>query len=554
MSYRTVLIIAVAASVALLCGPAQSKPDCAVFVTSYMQRGLPSTLPPDGPATKSLSIFASPGEYEPCTFSVRANEDMQKVSVAVSDLKCGKAVIRGARIVARKADISNYGSGGGKKITAECYLPRFDTVDIPKDTTQRFWLTTYVPESAAAGVYAGRVTLKLDGKPFDTLDLRLEVLPVKLLAPENISFFMYSCGGIMPSFARNVEYQRKVFLDQKAHGMNTTTAYMWLAKRKDGSFDLRLQRNLSDLPAIPQMQLIMDTGLAAPGRPVIWIGTADHGDPKAYEAVYAEAKKRNWPEILLYVVDEPVTKERQDQAVATIAKIDEFRKSHPDMRIRTVTAINGVAIGQIGHIYDIWICYTADASSAIGRAKKLGKEIWAYDCTLAALDAVTSRHCYGFWAWRIGLQGVSNWAYADVPGAYGNKIWDSSKNEGIYCYSFVKPTPAEPVPSVAWEAIREGVDDYRYLTTLKAAIDKAYAAGRNVPALEAERFLDDVKSRFNPDSYTRAYLGGSKTQEGKDADDFIYNRPAPEPDITPGGYNEIRYQIAKWIVKLDAGS
>ena len=541
-------------SIAVLChstliSAAQGKPDCAVFVTNYMQRGLPSTLPQEGP--KCLSIFASPGEYEPCTFSIRANEDMRKVSVAVSDPKFGSAVISGSNIVVRKVEVSDYTAASGKHVIAESYLPRFNSVDIPKDTTQRFWLTIHTPESAAPGVYTGKVTLKLDGKPFDALDLRLEVLPVKLLDPRDISFFMYNTVGFEPLFARNLEYQRKCFLDMKAHGMNSATAYMWPAKRADGSVDLRKQHNLDGLPAIPQMETMLDTGLIAPGRPVLWIGAAEYGDLATYEAVYAEAKKRNWPEIIFYVVDEPVTKPQQERAIEILGKIAEFKKSHPDLRIRTATAINGVAIREVGNHYDIWICVMGDVSSFVDRARRLGKELWCYECTLGVVDAATARYCYGFLAWRTGVKGASFWAYADVPGAYGSNIWDSSRNTGLAVQSFVRPTPGEPVPSIGWEACREGVDDYRYLTTLRAAIAEAFAAGRNREALAAQRVLDDFTSRINIDNYTKSFLAACKGEENQSTDSYIFNRPPPEPDITAEGWNEMRYQLAKETVKLD---
>jgi hypothetical protein len=531
---------------------ASGKPDCSVFVTSYMQRCTSETLPKDGLASKSLDVTCSPGEYEPCTFSIRANEDMLGVTVEVSDLRGENAVIPGSSVVVRRAEARAFPVPSGKVIKTECFLPKLKSVDIAKETTQRFWLVVHTAESAAPGAYKGQVTLKRGREAFDKLDLLLNVLPIKLLPPEDISFFMYYGAHLSPTFTRNLQYERKCLADMKAHGMNTTTLYYYPTKRADGSIDVEQDRTSSAVPVIESMKQMQDVGVPSAGRPVPWIG-AEFANSQGWETVLAEAKKRNWPELLLYLVDEPVTPEAQKRVVELMTRIDELKKSHPDTKIRTVTAINAVAIGQVGKYYDAWICYASDVSEhMVKHAKKYGKELWCYDCSLAPVDPVMSRYYYGFWAWKCGLKGVSYWAYADISSSYGNKDWSPSQKEVIQPQSFVHPTIEEPVPSVGWEAVREGVDDYRYLTTLRAAIQKAKAAGKASLATEAERVLTEVESAINMSGVTRAYLGPSKLEKvaKEDNQGFIYNRIPPEPAIAPTGYDQMRSKIAQEIIKL----
>ena len=548
IEYRIVLCI-----LALIClnTAVWSAPDCTVFVTSYMQRCSATTLPSEGRALNTLNIFASPGEYEPCTFSVRANEDLRGISVEVSDLKGEKGIIPKANIVVRKAEISTRGTTNPEKVIAvECYLPKFTSIDIPKDTTQRFWLTVHVPESAKPGKYTATITLKIEGKAFKTLKLKLDVLPIKLLPPKDIAYFMYYGVHFAPKFTRNLVYHRMAALDMKAHGMNSATAYMWAGAQPDGHVELVENHNPNALSPVPQIELLKDTGLVTPGIPIIWIGSAESGNLQVYEAMYTEAKKRNWPEILLYVVDEPVTEKQQEQVIAIMAKVDEFKKSHPDIKVRTTTAINAVTIDKVGKYYDIWIVYASDVTETmVEQAKRMGKELWSYDCALAPVDAQTSRFSFGFWAWKAGLKGVSNWTYADVPKIYDGGAWDPSDKEGVGVLSFVWPTPKEPIPSISWEAIREGVDDYRYLTTLKDAIENAKAAGKTELAGEAERVLNDVESRVHVNSFTKSYIAACKGKDNQENQAYIYNRPPPEPDM-PLGYDGLRSRIAQEIIKL----
>lgn len=520
-------------------------PDCTVFMTSYMQRGLPSTMPSEGVVRDTLSVFASPGEYEPCTFSIRANEPMRGVSVEVSDLKSKAGVIPKKSVVVRQVDTSVI-----MEHVKECYLPLLTKLDIPADTTQRFWLTVQVPQNAKPGNYTGAVTIKAGGRAFKTLKFRLDVLPIKLEQPKGISYFSYFGMHFSPLFTRTVPWQRKAFLDMKEHGMNSATLYMWAGKNPDGSINVATGRNPQALPGVTLVREMMGTGLVGKEGKLIWIGSAESGDVGIYEGVYKEAKKRGWPEAFLYVVDEPVSPEQQVKVREVMAKVNDLRTRHPELKIRTTTAINAVAIDQIGEQYDIWICYGSDVCQGmVNKAKRKGKELWYYDCSLAPVDAQTSRYTYGFWAWKTGLKGVSNWTYADVAKAYGVNSWDPANKADVGVLSFTWPTVREPIPSIGWEAIREGVDDYRYLTTLKTAIDRAKRSGKTKSAARAEKVLDGAMAMIHMDNNQKSYIAAANM---KGIYPFIYDRPGPEPELNPSGYDRLRRGIAQEIIRLNA--
>ena len=58
----------------------------------------------------------------------------------------------------------------------------------------------------------------------------------------------------------------------------------------------------------------------------------------------------------------------------------------------------------------------------------------------------------------------------------------------MYAY----PTAGGPLPTLRWEAFREGVDDVRYLTTLLAGIEQAEVDRSKRRAVRrARRWLDE---------------------------------------------------------------
>ena len=78
---------------------------------------------------------------------------------------------------------------------------------------------------------------------------------------------------------------------------------------------------------------------------------------------------------------------------------------------------------------------------------------------------------------------------------------DARKGERNSMYTY--PSQTGPIPTIQWEATREGIDDVRYLRTLKhwadraanespqsAELDRAVATARNILALDMDATSD----------------------------------------------------------------
>ena len=114
-------------------------------------------------------------------------------------------------------------------------------------------------------------------------------------------------------------------------------------------------------------------------------------------------------------------------------------------------------------------------------------------------------------------------------------------------YSFVYPLATGPVPSVGWEAIREGIDDHKYISTLTRMIQKAKAAGHKEAAQRAAKILKEITDKI------RVTALGEATRAGRASgwrSGGLFDRPSPQAEIAKDDYNKFRYAIAGEIMKL----
>jgi hypothetical protein len=281
------------------------------------------------------------------------------------------------------------------------------------------------------------------------------------------------------------------------------------------------------------MEMLKETKLVAPGLPVVWLGPTSYG-PDVWKAVLDEGRKRKWPELAFYGVDEPGDEKRNKAVLVTMKKFNAFRAKYPQYGLRITTAIGSSrGIQTVGHHYDLWIGCQAQRigeSGVIADAKMYKKELWVYDCMLAPIDAETDRYYFGVWAWVSGVKGCAHWVYFAQPHL-----------------SYVYPTEDDLIPTIGWEAVREGIDDYRYLSTLKRLADKARAAGKKQLVRRADKIFAEVKKMVTMDNYGAAY---HKAMVSGVALATAYQRPRVEPQLSIESYDRMRLKVARAIADI----
>ena len=505
-----------------------------VFANSYLRRGSYTTLPVTDDSRQVVKLAASLGEYEPATFSVRATGralgDVR--AQVIGDLKNARGdVIPAKNVEIRVIELWRRQMNSRQHMYMERFLEKQTGLDIPRHTTRRFWLTVHVPQQAAEGTYRSNIRITSGGSKIKQLELQLKVLPFRLQQAAGMGYFMYLPTWGIPPKLRTEAYLKRIFVDMRQHGMTTATLYPY------------------GLPFGAVMNVLRDSKLMTAGVPAIWLG-ADAVGPERWKAVLDEAREKNWPELALYLQDEPGDQQRIDNAKRLFAKLDQFKKDHPEHRkVRSTTAIGSTGIKALGSQYDIWIAGAGFDESLVKSSRKMNKLLWSYDCNLAPVDAESSRFYFGMWCWKTGIKGSALWAYAD-PGNTSSTAWDAVlkdvTNTELH-YSFVRPMPDDLVPSIGWESVREGIDDHRYLATLSNLIRQAAGKGLSDDADRAGRLLQELTDKIDSDGHRKRNQRGVATKLRLGGH---YDRISSRGENATADYRLFRQRLADEILRM----
>ena len=161
--------------------------------------------------------------------------------------------------------------------------------------------------------------------------------------------------------------------------------------------------------------------------------------------------------------------------------------------------------------------------------RNMAKEWWIYpNNTLNSKNLAYTRYVFGFGAWVWGVNGVVPWTYQMSQGSNGNPFTVLDGAEIMVAY----PGVNRPIPTPVWEAIRAGINDYKYIYLLEKLITDEKARG-NSDALKIEQQLLRLKRN-------------------------VKKSPSPDEkeigDWSPENFDIRRKQIVQWAMQLDGHS
>ena len=430
------------------------------------------------------------GQYETVVVGIHALEDLSGVSATLEPPHPNYPDIFPADLLQVESSRRAINSQAWERYPLLLVPPH--SVDLKAGETLQYALRAHVPEDYEDVPSFRTIRLEIDGKPVENVAVSLDI-PGVTLDPADIAFFMYYSDSYLPEEMATGAMQAAYCRDMAAHGMNSVSLYVVPEREADGGYSIDLHHDgrypasdprhfLGMAERIAQMRA---AGLAGRERPLVLIsggrGLYDWGafrDPGSVRELMRLGGLLDWPPLLFYMHDEPNLPDR----------VEAVRRTHERVyagipEARTVTAIADYGIEQVGGLYDVWITALSDINEELAeRARREGKELWAYDCRQRGQRPEFDRFVCGVWAWASGVKGVGQWAYYSKTALERSEDggWDVPQDfDGWY----MMPSEAGPIATVGWEARREGIEDYRALRTLERLVAE-HGITRDTPAWE----------------------------------------------------------------------
>jgi hypothetical protein len=518
-----------AAAMSRLAGPRAKL--LAYAVPAITNRRLLPTPEPPAAVTRELALRACRGEYEPASFVVYALKEALTVEALASDLQ-GPGGTLPAAVVDLRTVTCWYQSGEGGRfpinrglrvLTPELLLKddslvRVDAeakenyvrlsfpdgtatwlwvssttttaeekdvsvtaqpirdatvlqpVSVPRHTAKQFWVTVHVPETAAPGLYRGRIELRVGGRRAEALPLTLEVLPFEL-APNPLESSIYfhwgieldlQGGGTVNHAVRSVAQYRAELANLRAHGVDNPT------------LGVRYESGLLGLA----LWLRQEAGLK--NDPLYYLIASAAAAPEQLKQILDVAKRFGTKEVYFYGQDEA-------QGDALKAQRPVWERVHQAGGKVFVAGSEGHNFPALGDLQDLLVCYGDPSKDEAARWHAKGHKIFSYANPQSGIEEPeTYRRNFGLLLAANDYDGGMTYIFY-----HG---WNDFSGTPYRMHNFVYPTADGLIDTIQWEGYREGIDDLRYLGTLRLAIKAATDAGGPAAATaqEAQRFLDTL--------------------------------------------------------------
>jgi len=436
----------------------------------------PRAVPLAGETDPKLRAAAARGEYEPITFAIHALEPLEGVTVRLSTLKTkGGAAIPDDHVDVRIVRPIRVPANPGQKTyrLVPYLLERRPTFTVATGHTARVWITVKVPEGAAPGDYSGSIAVAARGREAARIPLAVRVLPF-VLPPAPIETMLY-----FPRPPKDNARLIQQLIDQREHGCtaagSSVHAEVKTRDRNFGEDDVAFVRAeaLRMMGAAKQVFGTRDCPVTVGvGHQIAyywdkqqnWFAFWPHSPKiesdlfKAIDLVTALAKAEGWPPLRIYALDEAGAHNLLDEATYYYGLI---KKQRPQLTTWT-TIGGGMAMGndETGQLDGV-IDFLATNRFTPSIARTLADRKKPYGIyNGAGHTPVGARFFFGFWGWKSGATQVSQWCYH-----FGNSVFEGQGfRRGDEGYAYLAPDG--PLPSPTWEAVREGIDDYRYAALL----------------------------------------------------------------------------------------
>jgi hypothetical protein len=392
-------------------------------------------------------------------------------------------------------------------------------VTVPAGMTRQVWLTFH-PTDLKAGTHRGELAVETDGKT-TRVPVELKVYPLRFPGQPTCSIGMWDYTGQSPSYDIQPGNVQAAVANMRSHYLDTPWGaggeVPWpkgfdandaLATEPDyGPFDFWMDRwegsrNYAIFLALDKSAAGMTIGDAHfTPRVASWM--------KAWMAHAQEKFQVKPSQFYFLILDEPSQKEQEEIIIAWAKAI---KAAVPEVNIwedPVHQVPERAALPEMFQVSDV-LCpnlgiFAGGPESSrqfYEQLRQQGKRLWFYQCSGPAktYDPYYYHRLQEWYCFKYGMTGTGFWAYGDAAGS-GN-AWNELRAPRT-SYTPVYLDQAGVTDGKHWEAVREGVEDFEYLTMLRAKADDLEKKGDAAKAAKLRELLtsvvDDVCGQgYNP--------------------------------------------------------
>jgi hypothetical protein len=458
-----------------------------LFARDIMQDVYYNDTPAKGEACASLAADAFAGEYEPVTLGLVPLQDLGTVTVTAGDLQGPGGTIPAAAVDVGVVSyrVTRVTMEGSVYTIAPRFVMPSNAAACPAGLTRRFWLTVRTPADAKPGLYKGTIAVRPEKGRATEVPLEFTVR-AGTLDPVDVPVGPWSHTIGLPwpgAEARAWEdaTAAKCLRKLREYGFTSFSGLPEVSYKgfQDGKPVLDFARGDAQMKRAKEAGFTMPvvTYCAFPGLNLYYqdaaaMNAAGFKDYSEFvKAVFTEVQKHaeaaGWLPVYWNLGDEPIG----DDLKRSAENAEAYRKAFPK-----------------GPPF-----FTA-ASSYAGKDPndphfRLGKVLHVADWNDHSEDSINLLHQMGSdWAF---YNGGNRWTFGTylykAAKQFGMKFrlswhWNACAGDPYYAldcreddYAWCNATPdGRLVPTIHFEQLREGLDDYRLLLTLaRTAKEKA---------------------------------------------------------------------------------
>ncbi|MDW8290863.1 MAG: DUF4091 domain-containing protein, partial [Armatimonadota bacterium] len=508
---------------------------------------------PTGDLSPAIHIEAARGEWEPAQLVLRARQPNTVIEkVEVSDLvgkqtRINASQVRLYEVATVQVQVPSDSLGAPGEYPDP--LPPLKTpFSLPQERNQAIWILVHVPNTAPAGDYQGNITVHTNrGRVVAPLKVTVFDFSLPKFATLRSGFGISHWNIKRYHHLQTPEQEKQVWeMYMRSFAEHRISPYSFYAYapihvRFEGEgAEKKVVVDFSEFDKAASYYLD-EVGFNAFVLPLQGMGGGTFherwegefggfraGTPE-YERLWgdyvrqveAHLREKGWLEkAYVYWFDEPEPRDYD----FVIEGMRRLKRHAPGIR-RMLTEQPEPPL--YGHV-DLWCGLTPHWTREMAEErKKAGEEVWWYICTgprapyigLFIEHPAVELRLWGWQSWQYGIQGILIWetVWWTSPTAFPNSLqnpWEDpmsyvsgygvpegtkqfwGNGDGRFLYPPRRdpngqhpPAVEPPSPSIRWENLRDGVEDYEYFVILQRLVERTRGKAPAALLAEAEKLL-----------------------------------------------------------------